>query len=395
MFKHSQMNPKQETPSLFHINDKLKDFFEVKITSPNNRKEQEQLNKNNQNDNLDNNNITNDEIINSLRNKEKPDSVYNFKKDFLVLSFDQTEDQNSLTYKRKVLSNKLMTDITFSLNKAFEFSFQDKIKNNIITTLSHDKKELYSLDDNKKEIDDITNIDNNFILNLCSNNIDIKDIFGEPPKISIKNNQQETFLGLQKINEKNKNLLLEEEMLKAKKNYSPEHAVHLVFNYEEDEEFDIECYNFFINFIKKYEDKPLASKVKLVLSYIQEKNPETEKFIYNNKAKNEILHFWKNEYDKATQMYQAQIEEELLKKKKLEGKNKKNKKLKNIYKKKITKITGFDSINSVRKKNLIDLNNNTNNIVTSNIKNMNNDLNVSSFNSEITNSNNKIIKNKK
>ena len=32
------MNPKQETPSLFHINDKLKDFFEVKITSPNNRK---------------------------------------------------------------------------------------------------------------------------------------------------------------------------------------------------------------------------------------------------------------------------------------------------------------------------------------------------------------------
>ena len=152
----------------------------------------------------------------------------------------------------------------------------------------------------------------------------------------------------------------------------------------------------FIQFlIMKKMKNLIQTKVKLVLSYIQEKNPETEKFIYNNKAKNEILHFWKNEYDKATQMYQAQIEEELLKKKKLEGKNKKNKKLKNIYKKKITKITGFDSINSVRKKNLIDLNNNTNNIVTSNIKNMNNDLNVSSFNSEITNSNNKIIKNKK
>ena len=81
MFKHSQINPKQEVTSLFHVNDKLKDFYEVKITSPNNRKEQEQLNKNNQLDNLDNNNIANDEIINSLRNKEKPDSTYNFKKD--------------------------------------------------------------------------------------------------------------------------------------------------------------------------------------------------------------------------------------------------------------------------------------------------------------------------
>ncbi len=388
------MNSKQETNSLFHINDKLKDFFDVKITSPNNRKEQEQLNKNNQLDNLDNNNITNDEIINSLRNKEKPDSVYNFKKDFLVLSFDQTEDQNSLTYKRKVLSNKLMTDITFSLNKAFEFSFQDKIKNNIILTLSHDKKGLYCLDDSKKEMDDISNIDNNFILNLCSNNIDIKDIFGEPPKMSIKTNKQETFLGLQKINEKNKNLLLEEEILKAKKNYSPEHTVHLVFNYEEDEEFDIECYEFFINFIKKYEDKPLASKVKLVLSYIQEKNPETGKFIYNNKAKNEILHYWKNEYEKAIKMYQEQIEEELLKKKKSESKNKKTKKIKSPYVKKITKINGFDSINSVRKKNLSNLNNNNNNMM-SNLKNMNNDINISSFSSEKKNSKKKIIKSNK
>ena len=394
MFKHSQMNSKQETNSLFHINDKLKDFFDVKITSPNNRKEQEQLNKNNQLDNLDNNNITNDEIINSLRNKEKPDSVYNFKKDFLVLSFDQTEDQNSLTYKRKVLSNKLMTDITFSLNKAFEFSFQDKIKNNIIVTLSNDKKGLYSLDDSKKEMDDISNIDNNFILNLCSNNIDIKDIFGEPPKMSNRSIKQETFLGLQQINEKNKNLLLEEEILKAKKNYSPEHTVHLVFNYEEDEEFDIECYEFFINFIKKYEDKPLASKVKLVLSYIQEKNPETGKFIYNNKSKNEILHYWKNEYEKAIKMYQEQIEEELLKKKKSESKNKKTKKIKSPYVKKITKINGFDSINSVRKKNLSNLNNNNNNMM-SNLKNMNNDINISSFSSEKKNSQKKIIKSNK
>ena len=371
MFKHSQINPKQEVTSLFHVNDKLKDFYEVKITSPNNRKEQEQLNKNNQLDNLDNNNIANDEIINSLRNKEKPDSTYNFNKDFLVLSFDQTEDQNSLNYKRKVLSKKLMTDITFSLNKAFEFSFQDKIKNNIILTLSNNKKDFYSIDDcGKKELEDLSNIDNNFILNLCSNNI--KNILGEPQNISIRKERRKTFLGLQKLNEENNNILLEDEVSKAKKDYSPEHTVHLFYNYEEDEEFDNECYQFFLNFIQKYENKPLASKVKLVLSYIQEKNPETGKDIYSNKAKNEILHYWKNKYEKATQMYQEQIQEELNKKKRNELINRsKGKKQKNPFKKSNNKISGLDS----RKNN--DLNSINNNNLIGNSINNNNDINGS------------------
>ena len=371
MFKHSQINPKQEVTSLFHVNDKLKDFYEVKITSPNNRKEQEQLNKNNQLDNLDNNNIANDEIINSLRNKEKPDSTYNFKKDFLVLSFDQTEDQNSLNYKRKVLSKKLMTDITFSLNKAFEFSFQDKIKNNIILTLSNNKKDFYSIDDcGKKELEDLSNIDNNFILNLCSNNI--KNILGEPQNVSIRKERRKTFLGLQKLNEENNNILLEDEVTKAKKDYSPEHTVHLFYNYEEDEEFDNECYQFFLNFIQKYENKPLASKVKLVLSYIQEKNPETGKDIYSNKAKNEILHYWKNKYEKATQMYQEQIQEELNKKKRNELINRsKGKKQKNPFKKSNNKISGLDS----RKNN--DLNSFNNNNLIGNSINNNNDINGS------------------
>ena len=340
MFKHSQINPKQEVTSLFHVNDKLKDFYEVKITSP-------------------------------KRNKEKPDSTYNFKKDFLVLSFDQTEDQNSLNYKRKVLSKKLMTDITFSLNKAFEFSFQDKIKNNIILTLSNNKKDFYSIDDcGKKELEDLSNIDNNFILNLCSNNI--KNILGEPQNVSIRKERRKTFLGLQKLNEENNNILLEDEVSKAKKDYSPEHTVHLFYNYEEDEEFDNECYQFFLNFIQKYENKPLASKVKLVLSYIQEKNPETGKDIYSNKAKNEILHYWKNKYEKATQMYQEQIQEELNKKKRNELINRsKGKKQKNPFKKSNNKISGLDS----RKNN--DLNSINNNNLIGNSINNNNDINGS------------------
>ena len=91
------------------------------------------------------------------------------KKYFLNLKFDQTEEQNSIEYKRAILTQKLMTDVTFSLNKAFEFSFQDKMKNNIISTLSKNPKDQLNTD--IKLQTDV--IDNNFILSLCSNNFSI------------------------------------------------------------------------------------------------------------------------------------------------------------------------------------------------------------------------------
>ena len=85
-----------------------------------------------------------------------------------------------------------MTDVTFSLNKAFEFSFQDKMKNNIISTLSKNPKDQLNTDI-KLQADVI---DNNFILSLCSNNFSIGDIWGEKMKSSIKEKEEKLFQDL-------------------------------------------------------------------------------------------------------------------------------------------------------------------------------------------------------
>ena len=103
-----------------------------------------------------------------------------------------------------------------------------------------------------------------------------------------------------------------------KKNYAPQKGPSLVLNYVEDEEFDQKTYNFFVEFIENYRDEPLASKIKLVLSYITEINPNTKREIYTNKEKNEILQLWKSEYDNAFQIYNEKIKSELEKKKKRE-----------------------------------------------------------------------------
>lgn len=290
---------------LFSESIKLKDLCEIKITSPNEQKDQEASSKSNIQELSDKNNRYDDKIITALRAEVIPDSVYNFKKDFLVLSYDQTEDQNSIEYKRKILSQKLMTDVTFSLNKAFEFTFQDKIKNNIISTLSKNARDqIYS--DTKL---DESNIDNNFILNLCSNNFSIEDIWGDKNDQPAVRERRETFLGMKNSTEEIDNTIMEDEIVHAKRNYFPDHVFNICFNYEEDDEFDQATYDFFIRFIDKHKATKLSSKIKLVLSYINEINPDTGKPIFSNKMKNEKLRFWKNEYDKALEMYTKQIQE--------------------------------------------------------------------------------------
>ena len=120
-----------------------------------------------------------------------------------------------------------MTDVTFSLNKAFEFSFQDKMKNNIISTLSKNPKDQLNTD--IKLQTDV--IDNNFILSLCSNNFSIGDIWGEKNEELNKRERRETFLGFKNSNEEIENAIMEDEIIHAKRNYFPEHSFHITFNY--------------------------------------------------------------------------------------------------------------------------------------------------------------------
>ena len=322
---HSQMltKPNKEKNQDFLPCKKLEEFTTTTITSPNKRKELDFNTKIANQEISDNNKKTSDTIINKLKNSNNPDAAYNYKKDFLVLAFNQTEDQNSLEYKRKILSKKLMTDITFSLNKAFEFSFEDKIKNNIIMTLSKHNKPYYDFDE-KKEVNDYKTIDNQFILNFCNGEIDMNNFFVQVNENELKNENKDVYLGNKNTKEELENSVMEDEIAHAKKNYAPQKGPHLVLNYIEDEDFDQKTYDFFEDFIKNCKDEPLAAKIKLVLSYIMEVNPYTNKPIYSNKERNEILQLWKSEYDNAFQIYNEKIKSEMEKKKK---ENKKNKKL--------------------------------------------------------------------
>ena len=298
----------------FKVNSKLAEFKEIKITSSNKGIEQSSSKKDQNQEQSEKNKKLGDSGIINLKNIKDPDATYNYKKDFLVLSFNQTEDQNSLEYKRKILAKKLMKDITFSLNKAFEFSFEDIIKNNIIMNLSKNSKMPYDYDDKKEE--NYNKIDNQFILDFCNGEVNMDKFFIPVSENEIKVENKDVYLGNKNTKEELENSVMDDEIAHAKKNYAPQKGPELVKNLLVDEEFDTETYNFFLDYIEKFKEYPLASKIKLVLSYITEVNPHTKRDIYSNKDKNILLRTWKEEYDKALQLYSEKLKADMEKKKK-------------------------------------------------------------------------------
>ena len=300
----------------FEANKKLSQFASITIESPNKKKDKENNTKTD-NQEVTNNNVKNsDTVINKLKECNEPDAGYNYKKDFLVLSFNQTEDQNSLEYKRKILAKKLMTDITFSLNMAFEFSFEDKIKNNLIMTLSKNNQNYYDYSDKKENADakDLK-IDNDYILSFCNGDIDMNSFFKPVEENKSKNDTKDKNLISKNTKEDLVNSVMEDERENAKQ-FEIVNVFSYDANYIADEQFDQKTFDFFSEFIEKYKEEPIAAKVKLILSYIQEKNPNTNKCIYTNKEKNEIMRIWKEEYDQALNLYRNKIRLENEKKKK-------------------------------------------------------------------------------
>ena len=358
----------------FKVNSKLAEFKEIKITSSNKGIEQSSSKKDQNQEQSEKNKKLGDSGIINLKNIKDPDATYNYKKDFLVLSFNQTEDQNSLEYKRKILAKKLMKDITFSLNKAFEFSFEDIIKNNIIMNLSKNSKMPYDYDDKKEE--NYNKIDNQFILDFCNGEVNMDKFFIPVSENEIKVENKDVYLGNKNTKEELENSVMEDEIAHAKKNYAPQKGPELVKNLLVDEEFDTETYNFFLDYIEKFKEYPLASKIKLVLSYITEVNPHTKRDIYSNKDKNILLRTWKEEYDKALQHYSEKMKSDIEKKKK-EKKSKTR-----IYgSRELVNSTINNLINKKKSsgKNANNIDNSSNNINTTNdLKGMSNYNNESS-----------------
>lgn len=67
---------------------------------------------------------------------------------------------------------------------------------------------------------------------------------------------------------------------------------------EEDEEFDEDTYNFFLEFLKNNKEHPSKAKVEKILELLDTKITKgfTQKSVLSNKKKNEILRNLKNEY---------------------------------------------------------------------------------------------------
>ena len=140
-----------------------------------------------------------------------------------------------------------------------------------------------------------------YSLRANASNFTIEDIWGEKNEEIMRRERRETFLGMKNSSDEIENTIMEDEIVHAKRNYFPEHVFHISFNYEEDEELDMETYNFFVKFVEKHKNEKITAKIKLVLSYINDYNHETGKPLFTNKMKNEKLHYWKQEYDKALQ----------------------------------------------------------------------------------------------
>ena len=298
--------PKKED-NLFHNNLKLEIYSNTNIEPLYTKKDEGNQNKiSSSQDKLKQSENSDDEIFFKLREKSEDDSVYNYKKDFLVLKYNQTEDTNSLEYKRKVISKKLMTDITFSLNKAFEFTFQDKIKNDIIYTLTKKTKGFY--DSEIKTQTDYNGIDNELLLDTC--NEEYENFYYPDGEIKTENSsiQDIHYLGRERSTEYIANI--EDELNHTNNNYEKIHYKPIVFNEVTDVEFDYDLYKFFEDYIKEHSGQPIASKVKLVLSFINEINPETKVPIYTNEERNNILKYWKKEYEISLEKEKERMKEE-------------------------------------------------------------------------------------
>ncbi|MCQ2821673.1 MAG: hypothetical protein MJ252_30815 [archaeon] len=233
-------------------------------------------------------------VIDSLSQENNPDPDYVYKKEFLNLGFNQTEDQSTLEYKKKMLAKKVMKDKTFSVNKVFEFTFDDKVKNFIASTFSKDPK-LERIPKEDIFLKEEKDFDNDFIINLCQGRFGLEDIYGpRKKKVDLNSDNLKDLSTFENLGEE------EEEFAVM----APEYEICEVmedgefsFNYEEDEKFDWATYGFFKNYIKTHDNTTIAAKIELMLNKIMAKSDKTGKDIFTNKMKNERLRYWKAEYD--------------------------------------------------------------------------------------------------
>ena len=283
------------------------------------------------------------ELMNLINKREFPDKEFNIVNRFITVEEEETllkkgnEDNLNINYSStddniiiSQLNQKKLFDEDFQPGLFTSFNFKDKIKSLIYNSLTPTKPNFkfnydYIKKRNKmfgsnssKEFDSSSSYDciklNNekedndgLILDLCLNDKDLEsdniiinfndEIKEEEKKDgSILDEEKNDFEG---FNKKEAIPEYENQIISFQNYYQIEHIGDIMKQPEiEEDSFNSDLFDYLAKVSKTIQDKGLKNKIKLIMKQIIFQDDKSQKPIFENKEKNELLLYWKNRYIK-------------------------------------------------------------------------------------------------
>ena len=283
------------------------------------------------------------ELINLINKREFPDKEFNIVNRFITVEEEESllkkgnEDNLNINYTStddsiiiSQLNQKKLLDEDFQPGLFTSFNFKDKIKSLIYNSLTPTKPNFkfnydYSKKRNKmfgsntsKDFNSSSSADyiklNNenddndgLILDICLNDKDLNSDniiinFNEEIKEEEKNDgsildeEKKDFEG---FNKKEAISEYENQIISFQNYYQIEHIGDIMKQPEiEEDSFNSDLFDYLAKVSKTIQDKGLKNKIKLIMKQIIFQDDKSQKPIFDNKEKNELLLYWKNQYIK-------------------------------------------------------------------------------------------------
>lgn len=278
-----------------------------------------------------------------LKGKEFPEKDFNIVNSFLKIEEEEfvnmndnnlnsknTLDGNDVKIKNKnneieeedstlsQINSKLFTDDEFQPGLFTSFDFKDRIKSiinnslnmnnnmhvNLFNKINNDKDSTES-NYGTEELKLQSKIDDSFILDTCFTDKNItydnivinfdEEVKKEKKETSISEDRKldfEYFPKVEAIPEYENQIISYQYLNHIEKQKSID-----IFP-EQDETFNRKLFEYFIKVSKEIKDDGLKNKVKLLLKLILYKDPKSKRYIFTHKVKNQLLNYWKNQYEK-------------------------------------------------------------------------------------------------
>ena len=283
------------------------------------------------------------ELMNLINKREFPDKEFNIVNRFITLEEEETllkkgnEDNLNINYGSiddsiiiSQLNQKKLLDEEFQPGLFTSFNFKDKVKSLIYNSLTPTKPNFkFNYDYNKKRNKIFnSNSSNNFdssssgdyiklnnenedndglILDICLNDKDLEsdniiinfndEVKEEEKKDgSILDEEKKDFEG---FNKKESIPEYENQIISFQNYYQIEHIGDIIKQPDiEEDSFNSELFDYLAKVSKTIQDKGLKNKIKLIMKQIIFQDDKSQKPIFDNKEKNELLLYWKNRYIK-------------------------------------------------------------------------------------------------